>query len=112
MFETDTQPGPETSASNDFAIGGATDFLDGYLAALPASHIVFGHSPPTFASPPSGNIEMHFAGRLTLIDVGMSSAVNDSRGKLLRVSQPGTASETATMIGPSGQATALNLTAP
>lgn len=105
-------PNSIIEARNWWPSSGTASFLDGYLAALPASHIVFGHSPPTFASPPSGNIEMHFAGRLTLIDVGMSSAVNDSRGKLLRVSQPGTASETATMIGPSGQATALNLTAP
>jgi hypothetical protein len=91
---------------------GTAAFLDGYLAALPARHIVFGHSPPTFSSPPSGKIEMHFAGRLTLIDVGMSSAVNDSTGKLLRVTLPGTASEAASMISPSGQVTALALTAP
>ena len=91
---------------------GTNAFLDGYLSALPARHIVFGHSPPTFASPPSGNLEMHFAGRLTLIDVGMSSAVNDSHGKLLRVTEPGTASEVATMISPSGAATSLSLTAP
>jgi hypothetical protein len=91
---------------------GTAAFLDGYLAALPARHIVFGHSPSTFASSPSGKIEMHFAGRLTLIDVGMSSAVNDSTGKLLRVTRPGTASEAASMVSPSGQVTALGLTAP
>jgi hypothetical protein len=85
-------------------------FLDGYLAAIPARHIVFGHSPPTFASPPTGNIEAHFTGRLLLIDVGMSSAVNDSTGKLLRVDHPGTASETASMIDPAGHVTALSLT--
>lgn len=90
---------------------GARAFLDGYLAALPATHIVFGHSPPTFASPPTGNIEMHFQGRLTLIDVGMSSAVDDSKGKLLRVVQPGTPGESATMVDPQGHATALDLTA-
>jgi hypothetical protein len=89
-----------------------TTFLNGYLAAIPARHIVFGHSPPTFHSPPTGNIEMHFAGRLTLIDVGMSSAVNDSTGKLLRVDQPGTAGEQATMVDPSGVPTVLDLTAP
>jgi hypothetical protein len=89
-----------------------TTFLNGYLAAIPAHHIVFGHSPPSFQSPPTGNIEMHFAGRLTLIDVGMSSAVNDSTGKLLRVDQPGTASEQANMVDPSGHVTALSLTAP
>lgn len=89
-----------------------TTFLDGYLAALPAKHIVFGHSPPTFSSPPTGNIEVHFAGRLLLIDVGMSSAVDDSTGKLLRVDQPGQPNEQVTMIDPSGTSTPLDLTAP
>jgi hypothetical protein len=55
---------------------------------------------------------MHFAGRLTLIDVGMSSAVNDSTGKLLRIDHPGTATEQANMVDPSGHVTALDLTAP
>lgn len=91
---------------------GTKSFLDGYLAALPARHIVFGHSPPTFHSPPTGNIEVHFEGRLMLIDVGMSSAVNDSTGKLLRVDAPGTPAETVEMIDPSNHATALDLTAP
>jgi hypothetical protein len=47
-----------------------------------------------------------------LIDVGMSSAVNDSMGKLLRVDAPGTANETASMIDPSGNVTRLDLSAP
>ncbi len=89
-----------------------TTFLDGYLGALPAKHIVFGHSPPTFASPPTGNIEVHFAGRLLLIDVGMSSAVNDSTGKLLRVDHPGQSNETANMVDPQSNVTVLDLTAP
>jgi hypothetical protein len=91
---------------------GTSAFLDGYLAALPAKHIVFGHSPPTFQSPPSGDIEAHFAGRLLLIDVGMSSAVNDSTGKLLRVDQPGTPAEQASMVDPTGSPTPIDLTAP
>lgn len=55
---------------------------------------------------------MHFQGRLTLIDVGMSSAVDDSRGKLLRVDEPGASAEQVTMIDPTGKSTALDLTAP
>jgi hypothetical protein len=93
--------------------GAATnDFLDGYLAALPGDHFVFGHHPTTFADPPSGNIEAHQAGRLVLIDVGMSVAVNYSEGKLLRVDAPGTPQEAASMIAPTGAVTALDLTAP
>jgi hypothetical protein len=91
---------------------GTNDFLDGYLAALPGNHIVFGHHPTSFADPPSGNIEAHQAGRLVLIDVGMSVAVNYSQGKLLRVDAPGTPRETASMIAPTGNAIALDLTAP
>jgi hypothetical protein len=99
-------------ARNWWPSSGTASFLDGYLAALPAKHIVFGHSPPTFQSPPSGNIEVHVEGRLMLIDVGMSSAVNDSTGKLLRVTAPGTPSEAVVMIDPSNHVTALDLTAP
>jgi hypothetical protein len=55
---------------------------------------------------------MHYAGRLTLIDVGMSSAVNDSMGKLLRVDHPGTPTEQAFMVDPAGQTTPLDLAAP
>jgi hypothetical protein len=84
--------------------------VDGYLAALPASHIVFGHHPTTFASPPSGNIEMRYQGRLTLIDVGMSRAVNYSQGKLLRVDAPGTAAEQASMVTETGAVVPLDLT--
>lgn len=105
-------PSSILEARNWWPSSGTAAFLDGYLAALPAKHIVFGHSPPTFASPPSGNIEMHFAGRLTLIDVGMSSAVNDSRGKLLHVTHPGAANEAASMVDPSGQTSSLSLAAP
>jgi len=91
---------------------GTNSFLDGYLAALPGNHFVFGHHPTTFADPPSGNIEAHCAGRLVLIDVGMSAAVNYSMGKLLRVDAPGTPQETARMVDPAGRTVPLDLTAP
>jgi hypothetical protein len=105
-------PNSIVEARNWWPATGTAAFLDGYLAALPAKHIVFGHSPPTFQSPPSGNLEMHVQGRITLIDVGMSSAVNDSTGKLLRVDQPGRAGEAANQIDPAGKVTALNLLGP
>jgi hypothetical protein len=105
-------PNSIIEARNWWPSSGTAAFLDGYLQAIPAKHIVFGHSPPTFASPPTGDIEMHVQGRLTLIDVGMSSAVNDSTGKLLRVDQPGSAGESAHQVDPSGQVTALDLSAP
>jgi hypothetical protein len=91
---------------------GTSAFLDGYLAALPAHHFVFGHHPTSFADPPTGNIEVHQQGRLLLIDVGMSSAVNYSTGKLLRVDHPGTATETVGMVTPAGALIPLDLTAP
>jgi hypothetical protein len=63
-------------------------------------------------SPPTGNIEAYFAGRLLLIDVGMSSAVNDSTGELLRVDHPGQPNEQASIVDPSGKVSSLDLTAP
>lgn len=89
-----------------------TSFLDGYLSALPAHHIVFGHRPVTFADPPTGNIEVHEQGRLVLIDVGMSRAVDYSTGKLLRVDSPGTPEEAVQMVTPAGDVVRLDLTAP
>jgi hypothetical protein len=96
-------------ARNWWPTHGTRDFLDGYLQALPASHFVFGHHPTSFANPPTGNIEVHSQGRLVLIDVGMSRAVNYSTGKLLRVDDPGTPAERAAMVTPSGGAVALDL---
>ena len=40
------------------------------------------------------------------------SAVNDSTGRLLRVTHPGTASETASMVDPTGHVTSLDLNLP
>jgi hypothetical protein len=99
-------------ARNWWPTANTNGFLDGYLAALPALHIVFGHRPTTFADPPSGNIEVHQQGRLVLIDVGMSRAVNYSTGKLLRVDHPGTPLETVNMITPAGSVVPLNMAAP
>jgi hypothetical protein len=84
-------------------------FLDGYLAALPARHFVFGHDPNGFADPPTGDIEVHSQGRLLLIDVGMSGAVNYSHGKLLRIDRPGSSAEAASMITSKGAVVPLDL---
>src|SRR5262249_32717846 len=53
------------------------------LAALGASHVVFGHDPAAFSR--KGAISQQLSGRMFLIDVGMSPAVNDSLGALLRL---------------------------
>jgi hypothetical protein len=53
------------------------------LAALPAAHIVFGHDPGAFKG--KGMIQAHGGGRLFLIDVGMSPAIDDSQGALLLI---------------------------
>jgi hypothetical protein len=102
-------PNSILEARNWWPASGTRAFLDGYLQALPAKHFVFGHHPTTFANPPSGNIEVSSQGRLLLIDVGMSRAVNYSTGKLLRVDNPGTAGETASMVAPDGTVVALSL---
>lgn len=66
--------------------------LDTYLAALPADHIVLGHDPGEIEFPldpegkrKEGELAARYDGRLFLIDVGMSYAVGESTGALLRV---------------------------
>jgi hypothetical protein len=68
--------------------------LDSYLAALPAKHIVLGHDPGALEFPDDprgtrkeGELAARYDGRLFLIDVGMSYAVGDSTGALLRVTR-------------------------
>jgi hypothetical protein len=72
--------------------GGAVPTLDAYLAALPAKHIVMGHEPGVVAFPgdpqgqrQEGELAERHDGRLFLIDVGMSYAVGESTGALLRI---------------------------
>lgn len=59
----------------------AKELLDGYLAALNCKHIVFGHDPSAFHN--KGEIGQDKDGRIFLIDVGMSPAVDYSKGALL-----------------------------
>lgn len=59
-----------------------------YANALGAEHIVFGHDPNALG--PSGAIATGQAGALVRIDCGMSPAVNDSEGALLRITTQGT----------------------
>jgi hypothetical protein len=76
---------------------GAVATLDAYLAALPGKHIVLGHDPGAldFADDPHGGrargeLAARYDGRLFLIDVGMSYAVDDSPGALLRITRGAT----------------------
>ena len=61
--------------------GGAKELLDKNLAAVKARHFVFGHDPGAFEG--FGAIQQDKDGRLVLIDVGMSPAVDYSKGALL-----------------------------
>ena len=61
--------------------------LDRNLAALGATHIVFGHDPGALGS--RGAIAVDPTARLLRIDCGLSPLVNDSSGKLLRLRQTG-----------------------
>ena len=76
----------------------------GNLTALGARHLVFGHDPGAFKQP--GHIAEQFGGKLFLIDVGMSPAVDYSQGALLVVHRSG-ASEQASSLDPSGRRTSL-----
>ena len=64
-----------------------TKLLDDYLRALNARHIVFGHDPGAFHN--KGEIGQEEDGRIFLIDVGMSPAIDYSRGALLLISTNG-----------------------
>ena len=67
--------------------GKAKDLLDNYLSALNCKHIVFGHDPSAFHN--KGEIGQEKDGRIFLIDVGMSPAVDYSKGALLVISTSG-----------------------
>jgi hypothetical protein len=66
------------SSSTDSAV-----LIDNHLAAMSARHIVFGHDPSAFGK--KGAMAEKLMGRLFLVDVGMSPAVNDSAGALLLI---------------------------
>jgi Calcineurin-like phosphoesterase len=63
--------------------GDPAKLLDGYLSALNVRHIVFGHDPSAFHD--KGKIGEEEDGRIFLIDVGMSPAIDYSKGALLLI---------------------------
>lgn len=84
--------------------GKASDLLDGYLARLNCKHIVFGHDPSAFHK--KGEIGEEKDGRIFLIDVGMSPAVDYSKGALLLIETHGKEVLT-TSLDADGRTTAL-----
>jgi hypothetical protein len=66
---------------------GKKELLDNYLRALRVKHIIFGHDPSAFHN--KGQIGQESGGRLFLIDVGMSPAVDYSHGALLLIRREG-----------------------
>ena len=69
------------------------------LAALPATHIVFGHDPGAFRE--KGTIQARDKGRLFLIDVGMTPEFDYSKGALLLIDRKD-GEDVATSIDASG----------
>lgn len=67
--------------------GGAKELLDKHLTNVKAKHFVFGHDPGAFEG--FGAIQQDKDGRLVLIDVGMSPAVDYSKGALLIIQTKG-----------------------
>jgi Ni/Co efflux regulator RcnB len=67
--------------------GQAAKLLDDYLRAINVKHIAFGHDPGAFHD--KGQIGQEKDGRIFLIDVGMSPAVDYSKGALLLIDTAG-----------------------
>ena len=67
--------------------GRPAKLLDDYLRALNVTHIVFGHDPGAFHD--KGQIGQEKDGRIFLIDVGMSPAIDYSKGALLLIDTAG-----------------------
>jgi Calcineurin-like phosphoesterase len=84
--------------------GKAKEILDGYLAALNCKHIVFGHDPSAFHK--KGEIAQDKDGRIFLIDVGMSPAIDYSKGALLLI-ETGGKEAVATSVDANGRKSAL-----
>jgi hypothetical protein len=80
--------------------GKAKELLDNYLAAIKCKHIVFGHDPSAFHN--KGEIGQEKDGRIFLIDVGMSPAIDYSKGALLFITTSGN-EVVATSFYPDGQ---------
>jgi hypothetical protein len=73
--------------------------IEKYLEAVGANHIVFGHDPSAFGD--KGVMTAEKDGRLILIDVGMSPAIDYSQGALLFIDRDG-ATQVATSLDASG----------
>jgi hypothetical protein len=67
-----------------------------YTKALGVEHIVFGHDPHALG--PSGVISTGQSNTLVRIDCGMSPAVDDSQGALLRVTMSGGVEKVDTLL--------------
>jgi hypothetical protein len=79
--------------------------LEAYLDSLPANHIVLGHDPGAIEFPldpqgrrKDGELAARYDGRLFMIDVGMSYAIGDSTGALLRVTGAGSLNVAAAAV--------------
>ncbi len=80
--------------------GGAKELLDKNLASVKARHFVFGHDPGAFEG--FGAIQQDKDGRLVLIDVGMSPAVDYSKGALLFINTTKESQTVATSVDADG----------
>lgn len=78
--------------------------LDDDLRAVGAAHIVFGHDPSAFDD--KGHMAVAKGGRLFLVDVGMSPAIDYSEGALMFVVTRNGVS-TAETAGPDGKRATL-----
>ena len=67
--------------------GQSASLVDDYLRALNARHIVFGHDPGAFHN--KGEIGQEENGKIFLIDIGMSPAIDYSKGALLMITTTG-----------------------
>lgn len=73
--------------------------VDAALTALSAKHLVFGHDPNAFGQ--KGALAQKLAGRMFLVDVGMSPAVDYSTGAMLLLER-GATTLTASAVFPDG----------
>lgn len=85
--------------------------LRGYADALGIKHFVMGHQPEKThfsdgTKRDAGQMIQKFDGLIFLIDVGMSSAIDKSKGAALRITRTAGA-ESATRIGADGESTTL-----
>jgi len=83
--------------------------LAGVVKSLGVNHLVFGHQPGKFTfsdgtTREKGRLSQKFGGLVFMIDVGMSSGIDESRGSLLRIPKKGTV---GTVIDHSGKETTI-----